>query len=384
MATHKVTRTSTESWGSRIGGSFKGILAGLGIFAASFVLLWWNEGRAVERTQALEEGSSVVIEVSSNKVESANEGKLIHVSGLIGSDETIEDADFGVVSDQLRLNRKVEMYQWDEDKKETKDKNLGGSETTTTEYTYSKKWSSTLNESESFEEPFGHQNPLGFPVQATEIQVSSAKLGDFDAKYDLINGLGGSTPVNLNKNQVICPPKGKVTQNHIYIGNGTESAPQIGDVKVSFTELKEDVYSIIAKQVGTSFDDYQTENNSDLFLVEQGSRSADSMIATAHSNNTKMTWALRILGFLMMMFGIRKVFKPIEVLADVIPILGTIIGAGIGLFAGVMAFTLSFLTIAIAWIRFRPILAWTLIAIGVTVFVLVYLRARKKKQSVSF
>jgi hypothetical protein len=378
---NRVTTTSTESWGSRIGGSFKGILAGLGMFIASFVLLWWNEGRAVERSQALEEGAAVVIEVNADKVDSGNEGKLIHVSGLIASDETIEDTEFGIISDQLRITRKVEMYQWVEESKARKDKNLGGSETTTTEYTYSKKWSSTLNNTDGFQEPNAHQNPKGFPVEAAETQVSSAHLGAFDVKYELISGLGGGTPVNLDSNTVKSPPKGKVTQNNIYIGYGTDSAPQIGDVKVTFTEAREDVYSIIAKQVGTSFDDYQTENNSDLFLIEQGSRSADSMIATAHSSNSKWTWALRGVGFFLMMFGIRKVVKPIEVLADIIPILGTLIGAGLGLFAGVGAFLLSFVTIALAWVSYRPVLATTLIAIGLTVFVLAYIRARNKKKA---
>ncbi|MEO9532207.1 MAG: TMEM43 family protein [Crocinitomicaceae bacterium] len=384
MARHKVTKTSTQGYGSRIAGSFKGILAGLGIFIASFVLLWWNEGRAVTRTKALDEGAAVVIEVSADKVDPDNEGKLIHVSGLITSEDTVKDLDFGIVSNQLKLNRKVEMYQWVEESTSKTDKNLGGSETTTTEYTYTKQWSSSLKNSADFEEPNGHQNPGGFPVEPSRMQVSSGKLGDFDVKYELIEGLGGGTPISLDPASVICPSNGKVTSNHIYIGRGTSSSPQIGDVKVSFEELKEGVYSIIGKQVGNSFDDYQTENNSDLFLIESGSKSADSMIETAHSNNSKMTWALRLAGFLMMMFGIRKVFKPIEVIADVIPLLGTILGAGIGLFAGVMAFLLSFLTIGIAWIRFRPILAFSLIGIGVAAFILVYIRARKKKQAASF
>ena len=41
-----VTEVSVESWGSRLGGAFKGILVGIILFILAFPLLFWNEGRA--------------------------------------------------------------------------------------------------------------------------------------------------------------------------------------------------------------------------------------------------------------------------------------------------------------------------------------------------
>lgn len=38
------TETTTQSWGSRLGDSLKGIIVGIILFIVSFPLLFWNEG----------------------------------------------------------------------------------------------------------------------------------------------------------------------------------------------------------------------------------------------------------------------------------------------------------------------------------------------------
>ena len=58
------TETSSRSWISRIGDSIKGVLFGLLMIAGSTVLLFWNEGRAVQTMRSLEEGAAVVVDIS--------------------------------------------------------------------------------------------------------------------------------------------------------------------------------------------------------------------------------------------------------------------------------------------------------------------------------
>ena len=70
------------------------------------------------------------------------------------------------------------------------------------------------------------------------------------------------------------------------------------------------------------------------------------------------------------------VVRPLSVLGDVLPGLGTIIGWGTGLVAGVVALVCSLVTIAIAWIVYRPVLGvLLLIAAGAVV----YLTWKKKR-----
>ena len=66
-----------------------------------------------------------------------------------------------------------------------------------------------------------------------------------------------------------------------------------------------------------------------------------------------------------MWIGSSMIFKPISVLADVLPFLGSIAGAGIGLITGIISLVLSFITIAIAWLFCRPLIAIGLLVVAV-------------------
>ena len=77
-----VEEVTTESWGSRLGKSFKGIVTGGVLFLAGIPLLFWNEGRAVKTAKALEEGESVCVSLpTADSIDVQNEGKLVHVTG---------------------------------------------------------------------------------------------------------------------------------------------------------------------------------------------------------------------------------------------------------------------------------------------------------------
>ena len=112
------TTTTKQSYGNRVSKSFKGIGSGILLFIIGTVLLFWNEGRAVRTAQSLAEGSKSVISVSSDKVDSGNEQKLVHLTGLATTKETLKDSIFNVSEkNAIKLIRHVEMYQWKEHKK---------------------------------------------------------------------------------------------------------------------------------------------------------------------------------------------------------------------------------------------------------------------------
>ena len=50
---HRFQEVTHQSWFSRIGRAIKGVVVGLVMFAVSFPLLFWNEGRAVRRYKTL-------------------------------------------------------------------------------------------------------------------------------------------------------------------------------------------------------------------------------------------------------------------------------------------------------------------------------------------
>jgi hypothetical protein len=159
MSNDSYTEFSSQSWFSRIGESIKGILFGFILFVVAFPLLWWNEGRSVERYNSLKEGQGIVISVSADSINPANHGKLVHTQGMATTQETLTDDVFSVSVAAIKLQRLVAMYQWKETEKTETHEEVGGTKTTKKTYTYTEGWSNSPISSNSFKQSSGHDNP---------------------------------------------------------------------------------------------------------------------------------------------------------------------------------------------------------------------------------
>ena len=134
------TETSSTSWFGRIKNAFAGIIFGIILFIAGFPLLWWNEGRSVSVYKTLKEVRTTLIPIDSSKVDPANDGKLVHLSGDTATPDILEDKNFNISENAIRLRRKSEIYQYKERVETRKKKKLGGGEETVKEYHYDKVW----------------------------------------------------------------------------------------------------------------------------------------------------------------------------------------------------------------------------------------------------
>jgi hypothetical protein len=381
MAADQFREVTSQSWFSRIGNSIKGILVGLIFFIAAFPLLFWNEGRSVKRVKALEEGISAVVSVSSEKVDPGNEGKLVHLSGKAVTDETLTDSQFGISANALKLRRVAEMYQWKEEtRSETRNKTGGGTETVTT-YTYDKTWSEGVIDSSSFKQSAGHENPGSMPFQSEELQSSRITLGAFTLSSSLAEMISGYRALPVN-DMATLPETArnsfKLVSGVLYASENP-TMPKIGDVRVSFMVVDPCEVSVVSRQVRETFEPYTTSNGGTIELLEKGVMSAQLMFAAAQKRNILLTWLLRAAGFFLMFIGLGMIFKPLSVLADVLPIAGRIVGAGTGLIAFLVSLALSAGTIAVAWLFYRPALGITLLVIAAGAIVLAVKKIGGKK-----
>jgi hypothetical protein len=155
----------------------------------------------------------------------------------------------------------------------------------------------------------------------------------------------------------------RVNGNELYIGRDP-SSPAIGDVRVSFSQVPPGEVSIIARQTGSSLGPYQTVAGDNLEMIRAGVAPAVAMFESAERANTMLTWVLRLVGLVLMGLGLLQILGPIRVLADVVPLLGTIVGMGLGLVAFGVAAPLTLATIALAWVAHRPALAITLFLVA--------------------
>ena len=379
------TTTTRTSYGSRLGSSLKGIGMGLIVFLVGFPVLFWNEGRAVRRTRALNEGEKKVIPVESIAIDPANEGGLVHFTGRAVTGAVLADTVFGVaVTGDLQLVRTVEMYQWTEEVREETKKNVGGSETTKTTYNYTKQWSSSLEDSSSFEHAKGHENPADFAFPEESWLAEDVRVGAFAIPSDRVRAIGApmSLPLAADAVPAALPTNATRLANGWYIptanGGGTPQAPQVGDERVTFAHVPQTDVSFVAKQVGSTIAPYLTKNGP-VLLQQDGVRSADEMFASAHSSNKIVTWLLRLLGFILLFAGLSAVLRPIRVLADVLPFLGRIVGMGLGFVAFVVALVCWLVTVAVAWVAYRPLVGIPLLVAAAALVFLLVKRSREAR-----
>jgi hypothetical protein len=160
----------------------------------------------------------------------------------------------------------------------------------------------------------------------------------------------------------------KTSGEALYFG-ADPGSPAVGDLRVTFSKVPPTDVSVIARQSGKSFGPYQTEAGNALEMLTEGTVSAPAMFAEAERSNTTTTWLLRVGGFLLMLFGMYSVFRPLAVVADVVPFFGSLVSMGVGVVAFVIAAPLSLLTIAVAWIFYRPLLGIGLLLAALAIFI---------------
>jgi hypothetical protein len=378
-----VSVTSSESWFSRLFGSIKSVLFGLILFIAAFPVLFWNEGRAVKTARSLQEGAGAVVSVPADTVNGANEGKLVHLTGAVSTEAPVVDDELGVQAQAVKLIRNVEMYQWKENEKSEERKKLGGGTETTKTYTYEKAWTSSPIDSSQFQSAAGHENPGQFPYESKTVTADPVKAGAFTMAPEQIDKLSDAQDLKLDAAAAEQLPedakdKLQVADGRFYMGENPASA-QIGDVRISFQVVNPSQVSLVAVQTGSSFAPYQAQAGDTVLLVEEGLHTAVEMFKTAEKQNVIMTWILRVGGWFIMFLGLFMVFRPISVFADVVPLFGTMLGAGVGIFAFMLSAALSFITIAVAWIFVRPVLGIALLVLAVAGLVWLVRRGRAKK-----
>ena len=389
------TEVTTESWGSRLRDSLKGIIFGMLLFLGGTALLWWNEGRTVSVGDAINEAERVVEELPAvASVDPAFDNKLVHAFGRAETKAGVKDPDFpGIEVKGIALRHSVEFYQMVEHKKTEKHKNAGGSETTVTTYTYSNEWVSHPVTQSFAKRP--NNNMVLLDVKGSTTYAQDATLGAYGLDSRLVRDIGGEkaldcgfTDEKLQRLQNALPLHVKSGRllwntgpNALYIGADPNHA-RIGDVRVKFYYVPESEISILALASGGVFKTWRASNNQDFFRVELGKQEVPQMIQGARDDNAMMCWIFRALGCILVIAGLRMILAPISVVLDVIPLLGNIGEMGISLVAGLIGFAWSLIVVAIAWVRFRPVLGAILLAAAAALIAFVIIRGRRKKAQV--
>ncbi|MEX1039164.1 MAG: TMEM43 family protein [Pirellulaceae bacterium] len=369
----------------RIGNSFIGALIGLVVLPVSVLLLGWNEYRTVQRSHGIAEAKSVVVSIpDANEVAADLNDKLVHLTGLATTEEILRDPQFAVEEVGIHLARRVEMYQWVEDKRTT-----GTGNNRKTEYDYELKWESGRVDSSRFEEPSAHLNPdLGIPE--TSVTADDVHIGRYQLSDPLKHEMDDYIPVFIVEDQVLEDlPEDQwdqlVVRNNELFWSATApnpDQPELGDLRIRFEVVRPAEVSLVAKLQGDKFSEYRTSNNEPFERLYLGAFSAEQVMEKLTQENTLMAWLLRIMGTGMSVVGFWMILGPIRSITSFIPVLAQLTGGLVFVVSLLMGTIISLTVIAVAWIAVRPLLGIGLLVIVFgAVFLVVRIFMGRKRMS---
>ena len=343
---------------------FMGIIIGIVLIIVSFPLLIWNEGRAVQTAQSLEEGAEAVVSVESEEINPDNEGELVHVIDTAVTDDILSDSSFPLEREALALRRSVEMYQWHEE-----ESTEGTGDRQRTVYNYHQDWSSRVIDSSRFNDSHIYQNPSEMPYDDETRRADHVNVGAFELSSRFIDQIRNFSPVALDDEfaeaaEAVAGQSAQIHGDYLFLGYDPNN-PSTGDVRITFEKVEPHTVSAIGQQSGSMLSGYATDAGDTLALLSQGQRSADEMFEDAMAANVMMTWMIRIGGTMAMFFGFVLLFGPVSFVARFIPVVGPMIIGAKKLVAAGLTFVLAGGAIAFGWVLARP-----LIGIPMLLFVL--------------
>ena len=195
------TETTSTSWFGRLRNSVGAVVIGLLLIVGMVVLLFWNEGRAVTTARSLAEGAGAVVSVAADKVDPANEGKLVHVSGTVTTELDAERSRFrdqrrrraaGPQCRDVPVEGRIPLR----DHQEARRRRGNHHDL----HLFARRGTTGAQTSAAFKQPNGHQNP-SMEIHGRSFQIPEAKLGAFTLDQPVLDQIGGDEVLTLKPDQ---------------------------------------------------------------------------------------------------------------------------------------------------------------------------------------
>ena len=168
--------------------------------------------------------------------------------------------------------------------------------------------------------------------------------------------------------------------NVLYFGR-VPGSPEVGDVRVTFEIVVPAKVTVMAVVDGDSFKPYKAKNGKRFQTLVMGKKSGDEIIDAEKKANNMILWALRILGVMLVIAGLKGIFGFLETILKVVPFIANIFGWGVGVVCTVIGVVWSLIVIALAWLFYRPLLGIGLLVLaGFLVWVFAFKGKDKLKE----
>ena len=188
-----------------------------------------------------------------DKINSANIGKLIKVSGRLENEGAMKDEAFGISRDAVKLKRVVEVYQW---KKKCSDI-----------CKYDQGWHEGLINSSEYDA--SHKNPTEVQFESQEFMSEKTTFGAYQIPSALLHKLDYDT--TLGPDELIEVYTGDLTVFNEYLTNSVDPlSPKIGDYRISYRYVKDKDITVTAQLAGDTLAEYRRSDKSTVFEIVEG------------------------------------------------------------------------------------------------------------------
>ncbi|XP_021924095.1 transmembrane protein 43 homolog isoform X2 [Zootermopsis nevadensis] len=292
------------------------------MFLAGMKLVYWNEGQAVQTAHSLEEAMNAVIPVKyTSVIMEENNGKLVHFSGTLRVGEPLAEVEYGVAVPAVKLKRRVQMYQWVEEK---------------------------------------HKRE--FPLKTTVYVNERVSVGRYMFGAALIDKFSDFVLVTSDER-----PERRDIKLHagLYYHSRDVWNPEVGDIRVQFSYAgrADEEVSVVGMQVGKEIQPYRTFSGNEILMLRHGRLTVEEMFLDEQARNQWLTWAYRALGWLMMFLGANCVSNILQIIVSRYSILRSLLLMGMNFVNMAISTSVCFLVMSLAWSSYRPVLG-TLLVIG--------------------
>lgn len=362
-----------NSFGGNIIESLKGIFVGFILIIIAIVGLYINEG-GISPKEIFAKANII----NSTDTNTADGIVIVEGNPVINNKLSETDNQYLAPLDSIYLQRKVEVYAWQEVVTEETKENVGGSTDTIKTYSYKKDWTVAPVDSSVFKDKSPEYKNIIPAIKGalysqpfTINGLSVGQLSDGDKVYHKELLL---TP-DLLKDKT-----NKIVDNRIYIKNGTNTAEaNIGDIRISYNVIDiKDKISVFGEKRGNNISltvNYKDNIEKGLIGIGDHNTILDKAVDEFKFN----TWLFRGIGFAVIWIGLILMTSIVSTLASVLPFLGSLTRGVLFIINGIIAFALSSLVILVA-IVLHNIIA-LIVSIIIFIIILYFIFQRKKSMT---
>ena len=307
------------------------LLLALGILWGTLRMVACNEDRALRSAAGFARGPSDVVTVPADVVNPANEGRLVHLQGQAAVDRPLVDEALGIEAEALRLERRVEMYQW-------KDEGSGKASR------YRPTWTEERLHLNSDGRPREFTNPE-FPLRNQEFNAHTMRVGAFS--LDLVPYALEGQPLTLqvdalDKVSQAWKPRARIMNGALYWGD--PKTPSVGDLRITYRQVLPATVTVLGRQEGSTLRPYSSAG---ILVALWGSHTPEALFRQERQNERAAIAMVRVFLTGFALVGVTLLFLPMRALARVAPAIDPLVGPGFFVFVPLV--TTAILTGRIGW-----------------------------------